>query len=150
MSKKMASNIHGQWRICRIDDSLLLAQVFQGWNEAAFIQFSAELEQQLREMNNHNWAYIADARKWGLALPDSQGSLEELYLGVTGLVCNVTVVAQSVQQQAVEKMRTSEGKEVAPHFFVNNISQALDKAEQCGVFTDHAKVLAWFDEGNNF
>lgn len=144
----MQSNIHGYWRLKRFDN-LLVVQVFEGWNESAFVQFAKELEVEIRSMNSDKWAYIADARLWGLAVPDSQSSLEELYLGVTGLVCNVTVVAKTVQQMAIEKMRTPEENAIAPHFFAECIATALDKAQGYEISVDRAAIEAWFAEGLN-
>jgi len=143
----MQTNIHGDWRIIRISESLLLVQVFDGWNEEAFVQFSKELAPEVRQMNGDKWAYIADAREWGLAVPDSQSSLEELYLGVTGLVCNVTVISSLVQKSVIDNMKTDEGKAIAPCYYSNTIADALDMAEFHGIEVDRAAVECWFKQG---
>lgn len=139
--------LHGRWRIRKFSDSLLIVQVFESWNELAFLQFSKELEEEINTMNVQKWAYIGDARDWGLAVPDSQTPLEELYLGVKGLVCNVSVVSTSLQQTVMEKMKSPENSTVAPHYFASSITETLDILERHDIYVDRDAVDEWFEQG---
>ncbi|USD67411.1 hypothetical protein [Vibrio sp. SCSIO 43136] len=139
--------VHGLWRIQPFSDALLVAQVFDSWNQDAFIEFSKELEASIGLMNKERWAYIGDTRDWGLAVPDSQTPLEELYLGVKNLVCNVTVVSTSIQQTVIDRMKTPEEATIAPHFFANTIDDTLDILEQHDIHVDRKAVHHWFEQG---
>lgn len=140
-------HLHGRWRIQRFGKSLLVAQVFESWNELAFLKFSQDLEAEIRAMNSDKWAYIGDARDWGLAVPDSQTPLEELYLGVTGLVCNVTVISNSLQQTVMDQMKSPGNAKVAPHFYASSITETLDILEKYDIHVDRSVVERWFELG---
>lgn len=138
--------IHGRWRIGTIGNNLLVMQAYDSWNEPAIEAFMAEFLAHVHTLTSDRWAYISDARRWELTIPDANEPANDLYKQLKGLVCDINIVKTKLQRYAVDEVFESLEEDTVAHYFANSVSEALELVEKHKIEVDEAAVKAWFEK----